>query len=766
MTTERKTLTYIFLLTLAIVGLTLAQTKQISGSLRGRVTLAGTQEPVAYLNVVVVGTGYGTMTNEQGQLSITGLPPGTYEVKISGIGYAAITKKNIVISAFQTTTMAIQVDQEPVQFAEVQASANVKRVDPARPVSTQRLSSLELQSTVGGFDDVFRSISILPGIAPASIERNDLIVRGGAPSENLFIVDNIEVPTLNHFSTQGSGGGSSSVIALDFIDRVTFSSGGFGVQHGDRLSSVTSLALREGDREHHTIKATVSATEFGASLEGPISSKASYLFSARKSYLELVFKAYDLGYGPDFMDALAKVSVHLGSSDKIDLLAVAKRDKMHLFNDTESHRADNADVVFGDQNSVVSGITWKHFSEDVSTFLTVDNTYDNYRYFQLNADQTPNFNDDSYENETSLSFDAMATLSEATDLSAGVKGKFIMFRDRLHLQSAPWFLQLNHDVSDIRRSIDTIAEKFAAYVQISQTIGGVVINAGIRAEYFNLIADGLVYSPRLSAIYHLSPITDVTGNIGRYYQSPAYKWMANSFNRNLLHSGADQIVLGIVHHLSEEWKVNLEGYSKTYFDYPISIEVPVITMFNAGSGTFDFKDFGLDSLASRGSGISRGIELFVQKRAADSLLSGSLSVSYSRTEFTPLDGISRPADHDIRWIVNLSLDCLVASDFEIGTRFRLYSGHPYLRPDIAAFGTMAEYYKEYNASRVGWNHSLDLRITRRWRLSSMAIEAFLDVQNVYNRRPLDTPHFDYNTSEYTDVKVVRILPSIGLMVKF
>lgn len=174
----------------------------------------------------------------------------------------------------------------------------------------------------------------------------------------------------------------------------------------------------------------------------------------------------------------------------------------------------------------------------------------------------------------------------------------------------------------------------------------------------------------------------------------------------------------------------------------------------------------MDSLASRGSGISRGIELFVQRRTADSLISGSLSISYSRTEFTPLDGISRLADHDQRWIVNLVLDYLAAPELEIGTRFRLYSGHPYLRPDIAHYGTMAEYYSAYNASRVGSNHSLDLRITRRWLLDSAAIAGFLNVQNIYNRRPLDTPHFDYSTGKYADARVIGILPSIGFMAKF
>ena len=189
-------------------------------------------------------------------------------------------------------------------------TASFFRRTPEQAVSVQRLSFEEIRRSPGGFEDVVRAVAVFPGVAQVSAGRNDLIVRGGAPSENIYVVDNLEIPNINHFGTQGSGGGPLSYINLDFVRETSFSTGGFGARYGDRLSSVLTIDLREGRTDRLGGKATISATQFGLNLEGPIGENGTFLVSARRSYLDLIFRASGFSFVPEYWDFFARGDVH------------------------------------------------------------------------------------------------------------------------------------------------------------------------------------------------------------------------------------------------------------------------------------------------------------------------------------------------------------------------------------------------------------------------------------------------------------------------
>ena len=170
------------------------------------------------------------------------------------------------------------------------------------PVSSQTYRAEEVRRQPGAQEDVLRAISVAPGVGVTSGARNDLVVRGGAPFENLFVVDNIEVPNINHFGSQGSTGGPISLINIRFIESVTLSTVRFGARYGDRASSATSLTLREGNRERVAGELNVAATQVGAVLEGPIGQQASFFVNVRQSYLDLLFKAIGLSFIPSYSD--------------------------------------------------------------------------------------------------------------------------------------------------------------------------------------------------------------------------------------------------------------------------------------------------------------------------------------------------------------------------------------------------------------------------------------------------------------------------------
>jgi hypothetical protein len=319
---------------------------------------------------------------------------------------------------------------------------------------------------------------------------------------------------------------------------------------------------------------------------------------------------------------------------------------------------------------------------------------------------------------------------------------------------------------------DTSGYKVSGYTQVSQTFGPMNITVGIRGDYLSMIFDRYAFSPRISLSIYMSELTKLNASIGRYVQSPSYIWMmANSYNRGLTYMGADQGVLGIEHHLWEDVTVTLEGYLKRYDHYPVSLTLPYMVMVNSGAQIESLDDtytsFGLDYMQSSGTGESQGIELFIQKKVSQSPIYGRLSITYSQTQFEALDGVMRPSSFDQRWKMTVSGGYAINENWEFNAAFHLATGRPYT-PFGPEAGVEAFYRASatYNTARVGTNHSLDIRISRRWVTGSLVINTFADIQNVYNRKPEEPPQWNLTTMRPEATPTLGIVPSIGVSVEF
>jgi hypothetical protein len=172
--------------------------------------------------------------------------------------------------------------------------------------------------------------------------------------------------------------------------------------------------------------------------------------------------------------------------------------------------------------------------------------------------------------------------------------------------------------------------------------------------------------------------------------------------------------------------------------------------------------FGLDALVSRGSGFSRGIEFSMQKKLSAIPCYGVLSASYSQVQFTALDGVSRPSDFDQRFILNVGGGYIIDQKWEVSTKFRMYSGRPYTPFD--AKGNPVQ--TEFNSARVDLNHQLDIRVARRWALGSSLLETYIDIQNVYNRKPVDALIFNARTQRAEQMPTMGIVPTVGIALQF
>ncbi len=351
---------YIYLVTLLSFLVVSIRAQETTGSLYGKVTDKSTNETLIGANVIIIGTELGAATNVQGEFTIDNIPPNTYEVRASVIGYNSVTKTDISIMPGKPAIVNFELTVTTIELEGVVVQSGYFTRNPIEVGSIKSFSNEEIRRSAGGFEDVVRAVSVLPGVAQADPGRNDLIVRGGGPSENLYLINGIPVQNINHFGTQGATGGPLSYVNLDFVSGTTFSTGGFSVLNGDKLSSVLTIDLREGRKDKIGGKATVSATQFGLDIEGPATDNSTFILSARRSYLDFIFKAADFSFVPEYYDGFAKYNWNIDNKNSLSFLLITAFDNVKYFNDTEDQRYDNSRILGSDQTQYATGLSYRH----------------------------------------------------------------------------------------------------------------------------------------------------------------------------------------------------------------------------------------------------------------------------------------------------------------------------------------------------------------------------------------------------------------------
>jgi hypothetical protein len=737
------------------------------GILAGLVVNSVTQEPLPLATVLVVGTSLGASTNEEGRFSLPGVPVGTYEVRVSLVGYPALIITDVVVRTGRPVDLVARLEEEAIPLEGVDATARYFRTSPDAPVSLQQFSAEEIRRSPGGFEDVLRAIAVLPGVGQAEPGRNDLVVRGGAPSENLFVLDNIEIANINHFGTQGASGGPLSFVNLDFVSETAFTTGGFGARFGDRMSSVLSIDLKDGRTDRWGGKGTISASQFGLNLEGPISQSGSAIFSIRRSYLDLIFKAAGFSFVPEYWDFLLRGNYTLDRDDRLTVLGIGAIDDVRFFNKDADDRFDNSRILGTDQRQLVGGVSWQHLFGSGIVTTTLSRAFVRYTGIQRDSLLQPVFSNLSTEEETIVRADAVFQVSKLTELSFGLQGRGVGFDADLALPG--YVTSFGDTVGFASRRIAANGGKGAAYGQVTFHVTPALhVTAGGRVDYFSLIARKFVAAPRLSISYRVTDLTTIAASAGRYHQSPSYVWLAaNVRNTGLMPARADQFVLGVEHLLAADLKARVEVYRKLYRDYPASVNRRYLVLSNAGGGfggtDENFASFGIDDLVNGGRGRAEGVEFLLQKKLSGTPVYGIIGVTVGRTVFTALDGVERPGAFDQRVIFNLSGGYRFDERWEASAKFRLATGAPYT--PFNADGTQDV--DRYNSGRLKTAHSLDLRVDRRWNFSQWNLVVYLDVQNVYNKKFTGSARWNARERRVeTDDDAIGVLPSIGVSAEF
>ena len=248
-------------------------------TIKGKVIDAASREALPLVNIIIQGTTLGSTTDFDGNYIIKDVDPGVYNISASLVGYESQTMLEITVNNAKPAVINYELKPSSVSLTEVEVAGSSLEKSEESPLSKVSIRSTEILRNPGGNRDISKVLQSFPGVASTVSFRNDIIIRGGAPNENRFYLDGIEVPNINHFATQGSSGGPVGLINVNFINQVDFYSGAFPSNRGNALSSVLEFKQKNGNPDRLAGTFMLGSSDIGLTLDGPLSKKGDFITS-------------------------------------------------------------------------------------------------------------------------------------------------------------------------------------------------------------------------------------------------------------------------------------------------------------------------------------------------------------------------------------------------------------------------------------------------------------------------------------------------------
>ncbi len=781
------------------------------GIIKGRIYDALTNEPIPFANIAIQNTTTGAVSDIDGRYIIEGLSPGFFNVQATYVGYQPKTIFEVEVFAKQPTNLDIPLESGGTELQAVEITTAVFERKEESPLSLQQIGTNEIQRNPGGNRDISRAIQVLPGVASSLSFRNDIIVRGGAPNENRFFLDGIEIPVINHFATQGSSGGPVGILNVNFIQNVDFYAGAFPANRGNALSSVLDFTQKDGNADRMRTNFTLGASEVGLTFDGPLSERTSYIFSVRRSYLQFLFGIIGLPFLPTYNDAQFKVKHRINQRNEITFIGLGAFDTFELNEKAAQEETDPeakqeklyllGNLPVNEQWNYTIGTNYKHFSKNGFQNIVLSRSH-------LNNTATKYLNNDESVSDNLLLDYASEEIENKLRLehTARINGWRINVGSNLehvhYINSTYNRISLpDGSLQTLNFSTDISFEKFGLFGSVSRTFmeERLLLSAGLRTDWNNFVSsmgnplDQL--SPRFSASYSITPSLTLNASVGRYYQLPPYTVFGyrdangNLVNRDnkITYIRNDHVVAGLQYIFPKNTKVSVEGFYKWYDGYPFSLR-DSISLANLGA---DFGVIGNEAVVSISEGRAYGVEFLVQRKLYNGLY-GIVALTLVRSEFTDKFNVYVPATWDNRYILSVTAGKKFGKNWEVGFRLRALGGNPFTPIDVPTSSLTEVWdvngrglpdYDRLNQERNPSIYQLDARIDKKYFFDKWSLNIYFDVENITNAVFNLDPYLDVqrdasgspivnpeDPSRYSTVRVPNtagfLLPTVGVVIEF
>lgn len=734
------------LMLLLSVGTLLAQ----QGTVKGRVYSTKNNDPLEQATVRVLGSDLSARTDIKGSFVISGVNPGFIRLIVTMLGYETTTSAEVQVVGNQISFIDIALDEASTNLAEVVVRPRVRLKRAESPLSIQTLSLKQIEKSAGTNRDISKLVQRLPGVGATDLNRNDLIVRGGGPSENVFYLDGIEIPVINHFATQGASGGIVGMINPDFVREIDFYTGAFPASRGNTLSSVMEIKQRDGDADRMRVNASVGASDAGLTIEGPLGSKSTFIASARQSYLQWLFKAMKLPVLPTYNDFQVKYKYRINAYNELSIVGIGAIDNMRLNTQLKTTGTEAQRYILGYLPeyklwNYTVGAVYKHYGEGhIDNWILSRNMLRNSSVKHQDNDiallKLSEYESDETENK--LRYERVyTTLPFKFSFGAGLRyASYTNRSERVAYQSGQ-VVSLSYDAQIKQLAYSAFAQASDEYLdkRLKLSLGLNLVGNTLNSTMSNPFPQ---LSPRLSASFALSGDVDLNANLGRYAMQPSYTSMGyrasdgTYVNKDLLrYIMSNQAVFGAEYHPGEYLRFSAEGFYKSYSAYPIS-EVEGVSLASKGT---EYGQVGAEAVLSTGLGRAYGVEV-VARLLPWNEFSATATYTLFRSEFTDKSGVYRPSSWDAGQMINLLGSYRLGKSWYLSASWRYIGGAPYTPIDMelstnkTAWAVTNQAYLDYtrfNTLRLPAKHQLDLRLDKEFYFKHWMLNLYVDVQNAY-----------------------------------
>ena len=750
---------------------------QNSGSLSGRILDLQSQQPLPGATLILEGTGIGVVTDEEGYFTINEIPYKSYNVIASFLGYESETLYNVIVKSVGNRPILFELEEVAETLDEVVIVRSPFRTTRDTPLSTQSFSAVEIETYPGGNNDITKVVQSMPGISPSiGGFRNDIIIRGGAPNETVYYLDGIEIPNINHFSTQGSAGGPVGMINVSFVRDVTLSSSAFGAEYDNPLSGVLAFEQREGNANEFGGNFRFGASEAGITLEGPLFRKdkdrpanTTFLFSVRRSYLQFLFELIGLPIRPDYWDYQWKIKHEIDKYNSLTFLGIGAIDDFSVkapdeFDAEQQATLDQVPII--DQRSTTVGLSWKRNYKNgkgfMMTALSTNRLENVFSRYEDNTTRTGTiFQNDSYEWETKLRYQTTLYTNQ-WKWSSG-----------FNIQQSSYQNNTIFNYYDIAYNTSLDFAKYGVFVKGSRKLFNdrLDLTLGLRTDADSFSTGSNLFdnlSPRIAFSYALTENQQwkLNATAGRYFKIPTYTMLGFQNERSLFvnqeasYVRSDHFVVGLEYNVTPSSRFTLEGFVKNYSNYPVSV-VDGVSLANKGGG---FEVLGNEAIVSEGMGQSSGLEFLFQQKLSNNFY-GVFAYTYFFSEFTGLDQRSRPSVWDSRHLISFTGGYKLKRNWELSARWRFAGKNPYVPTDLEAsleaYPEIILDYDRLGEVKLNAFNLADIRIDKKWNFEKLSFNFFFEIQNFLGQ-PNPTPEeYGLNRNVSGEVILPRSLVSVS-----
>ena len=445
--------------------------QQIDGGvIEGRVYNVANNEAVPFANLIIWGTNIGSVSDLDGFFKFTGVKPGYVRILASSVGFEQNISTEFQVTNAKLSSIEIPLEETTERIDEIVVKASPFRKNVESPVSLRRIGIEQIEKNPGGNRDISKVIQSFPGVASTPAFRNDVIVRGGGPSENRFYLDGVEIPNLNHFATQGASGGPVGIINVDFIREVNFYSGAFPSSTGNAMSSILDMRQVDGNKEKLKFRGSIGASDLALTLDGPISENTTFIASARRSYLQFLFSALELPFLPTYNDFQFKSRTKINDKNEISFIGLGAIDQSELnldANETPDQKYILSFLPVSNQWNYTVGVVYKHYRENgYDTWVLSRNYLNNvsYKYKDNNEELGKTYDYSSAEIENKFRYERTTNTKNKFKINYGVSFEYAKYLNSTYNQ-----IYVNDALQELNYNTYLDMFHYGAFGQVSKS---------------------------------------------------------------------------------------------------------------------------------------------------------------------------------------------------------------------------------------------------------------------------------------------------------